>query len=165
MKLRLAVVPSFLFLLLPLTASALVTTDLIAGRNGTVAGVVQLYPDGDDAILEVAPVLEDGWLVRKVQVYFGEDMLPLTRSGNPRVGRFPIKKAYGDQASEYALVVLEGLCSGTGNGGDEFFVAVHADLLRDDSSLIGAWALFENPFTGPRLGWWGTLTRSEICGF
>jgi hypothetical protein len=163
MKLRLTVFPLFLFLLVPLMASAQVGVDLIAGRQAFVAGDVDVFPDGDNAIVYVAPYLDDGWLVRKVQVYFGEDMLPLTNSGNPKIGKFPIKKAYNPPA-DHGEPVIEGLCAAGQDGSDEIFLSVHVDLVKLDGSVVGAWADLGIPFTGRRFGSYGTFLRAAICG-
>jgi len=166
MKLRLAVVP-LLLVLLPMTAAAAVKVDLAAGRQLATAGDVLLYGDvNDDAWIEILP--DEGWLVRKVRVYFGKEMLPLTRWGNPKIGQFPIKRDYNEEYAEYVYVALEGQCAEALGLGDLLYVAVHADLVKGES-LVGAWAEFEIPFADDRLrqrswGFYGTFTRDEICG-
>ena len=164
MKLRLAVVP-LLLVLLPMTAAAAVKVDLAAGRQLATAGDVLLFGDGNDAWIDILPY--EGWLVRKVRVYFGKEMVPLTRWGNPKIGQFPIKKDYNEEYAEYVLVALEGQCAEGLESGDLLNVAVHADLVKGES-LVGAWAEFEIPFAVDRLrqqswGFFGTLTRDEIC--
>jgi hypothetical protein len=162
MKLRLVVVPLFL-MFLPLTAAAGVGVDLVAGRINLPVGDVDMYADGDNAIVYVEPYPDGGWLVRKVQVYYGTEMVPVTRSGNPKLGKFPIKKAYNPPEG-HAEPSIEGLCSADRNASDLFFLSVHVDLVKLDGSVVGAWADFEFPFGAPRFGSYGTFLRGEICG-
>jgi hypothetical protein len=142
--------------------------ELLAGRGGFAAGSVTLVEDSVEGAVSVTVTgtadLDAGtvWLIKKAQLYLGVEPVPTARSGNPRMGRFPFKKAHGTPVTD-STFVLEGECPLLiGEEPDRNF-AVHADLVLVDidsgvalREAIGAWAWQAGAysFDGPAAGWW-----------
>ena len=145
--------------LLPMTAAAQIfTTPLLASRV-IEAGDVSIWEDGDAVVVYVET--SGDWLLRKLQVYFGEEMFPLRDNGNPKVGRFPFKKFYVEDPVSYSMVTIEEQCPLTLSEDATRIVAVHADLLNTVTlATVGAWALGPYEFEGPRWGWWNEYDLS-----
>lgn len=170
MKLRLAPILLVLFVMLPLVAAGDDQMPLMASQT-IAAGVVSIEEVADAVIIRVMPDLASGWRLKKVHVYFDESMLPLTRSGNPKVGQFPYRMAFPEPVEEPWVVVVE-QCPVTSIESAMRVVAVHADLVLlnaegEVDSVVGAWAQDElnaTAFEGPRWGWWNEYELSCVDG-
>ncbi|WP_438424705.1 hypothetical protein [Aquimarina macrocephali] len=96
-------------------------TKLIAGQNHE-AGTVTVDSDGTNLL--VTYNIDYNWTMKASHLYIGNcEELPLSRSGNPKIGKFPYKKEHEDGISEYTYTIplssLEGDC---------FCFAAHAEV-------------------------------------
>lgn len=100
-------------------------TKLIAGQNHE-AGTVTVDSDGINLL--VTYNINYNWTMKASHLYVGNcEELPLSRSGNPKIGKFPYKKEHGYGISEYTYTIplssLEGNC---------FCFAAHAEVDCND---------------------------------
>lgn len=109
------------------------STNLIAGQH-YVAGSVTIDIDGDNLIITYAT--NEDWTIGITHLHIGnceEDWVPLTGSGNPRIGHFEYTEPYSSSATEVVYVIsLEGI-------GDTFCFAAHAEV-KGPSGGETAWA-------------------------
>ena len=114
------------------TAVLCQTSDLIAGQN-EVAGTVEVYVDG--TVLFVVYTTTDGWTMDETHMSLGNctDDIPLTGSGNPKVGKF-----------EYSAVHSNGTTVVTYTADSssvpvQTCVAAHAVVTRSSGGNETAW--------------------------
>jgi hypothetical protein len=157
----------------PPAGPGLFVTPLIAGQDmENPAGVVAVWNSRDKLFIRVE--LNGAWLINTIQVYYGIDPVPTSKSGNPVQGHFPIKEEYPDPVDRYFLVLdmEEDLGFRWGQPYEYLRVqniAVHADLVILDESEEergpnpgdprvleeeGAWAYGDGTFEGSRWAWW-----------
>jgi hypothetical protein len=108
-------------------------TNLIAGQH-YVAGSVTIDIDGDNLIITYTT--NDDWSIGITHLQVGncdEDWVPLTGSGNPKIGRFEYTEPYSSSDTEVVYVIsLEEI-------GDTFCFAAHAEV-QGPSGGETAWA-------------------------
>ncbi|RIA08356.1 hypothetical protein OE09_0168 [Flavobacteriaceae bacterium MAR_2010_72] len=102
------------------------TTNLIAGQHHN-AGTVSVYTDGTNLIIEYAT--NDDWTIGVTHLQVGdcnEGWVPLTGSGNPKVGRFDFTEpSYQDTHQVVYIISLESLGLELG---DTYCFAAHAEV-------------------------------------
>ena len=84
---------------------ACVTVNLIAGQHH-VAGDITVYNDGENLI--IVYTTNDDWTIDLTHLSIGncdEDWVPLTGSGNPKVGRFEYTEPYSVSDHEVVYVI------------------------------------------------------------
>jgi hypothetical protein len=108
-------------------------TNLIAGQHH-VAGSVTIDIDGDNLIITYAT--SEDWTIGITHLQIGnceDGWVPLTGSGNPRIGHFEYTEPYSSSATEVVYVIsLEGI-------GDTFCFAAHAEV-KGPTGGETAWA-------------------------
>lgn len=108
-------------------------TNLIAGQHH-VAGAVTIDIDGDNLIITYTT--NDDWSIGITHLSVGncdEDWVPLTGSGNPRIGHFEYTEPFSSSSTEVVYIIsLEGL-------NDNFCFAAHAEV-QGSSGGETAWA-------------------------
>jgi hypothetical protein len=130
---------------------------LFAGQTLS-AGSVRLSNLGSDLNVELR--LQAEWLIEEVHLYVGEDPVPLTAGGNPRLGAFTHQETPVPAAQTWAhSITTDAAC------GEDLNVALHCSLARVDpqGTVLGretAWAQGEHEFAGSRWGWW---FRYPLC--
>ena len=128
-----------------------VTVNLMAGQHH-VAGDVSVYNDGENLI--VIFTSNGDWALGTTHLSIGncdEDWIPLTGSGNPKIGRFAFTDPYSATADEVVYVIpLEGL-------GDNYCFAAHAEV-QGPTGGETAWA------EGAQLGGrsWAMFVESNL---
>lgn len=109
------------------------STSLIAGQH-YVAGNVTVDIDGDNLIITYTT--NEDWSIGITHLSVGncdEDWVPLTGSGNPRIGHFEYTEPFSANSNEIVYVIsMEGL-------GDNFCFAAHAEV-NGPSGEETAWA-------------------------
>jgi len=106
--------------------------------------------------------MEDGWLIKEIQVHYGFEPPYSTKKGNAVPGKYPYKAEYNAPAASHN-VTLDLQDDYDFTWGQPWahlrfpYVAVHADVVKlDDKGNViaeeGAWA-FGNPFEGDQWGW------------
>ena len=132
-------------------------TALYAGRT-IDAGTVSIWNSRLAIFLVTEPIAE--WRIKEIQVYVGEDPIPVNRAGNPVVGKFPYKHEYEIPVPLYMLTI--DIEADLGSFVEIVNVAVHADLVLIDEGTgeivaeEGAWAFGPYEFEGSTWGWWFT---------
>ncbi len=128
--------------------------DLIAGQNSDAGEFTVSQNSLGNLVLRYETM--EGWELNAVHLYVGNcDEIPVTRSGNPKIGRFPIKVDLpnGTTVYEYVFEVV----------GDDFFcgcIAAHAEVSRDGQNET-AWA---NGLDFSENSWAMYLEQCESCG-
>ena len=101
---------------------ACVTVNLIAGQHH-VAGDVTVYNDGENLIIVYTS--NNDWTIDLTHLSVGncdEDWVPLTGSGNPKIGRFEFTEPYSVSDHEVVyLINLEDL-------NENYCFAAHAEV-------------------------------------
>lgn len=99
-----------------------ISVNLIAGQHD-IAGSVKVYNDGENLI--IVYTTNDDWTLDLTHLSIGncdEDWVPLTGSGNPKIGRFEFTEPYSISDHEIVYVIsLEGL-------DDAYCFAAHAEV-------------------------------------
>ncbi len=108
-------------------------TDLMAGQH-YVAGSVTISVDKTD--LTITYSTNDDWVLNETHLYAGEkDLIPVTKKGNPKIGKFPYKGEH-DGVNEFSysipLADLKDI--------ECFTVAAHAVVTRVSSKTTSAQA-------------------------
>ena len=102
------------------------TTNLIAGQHYT-AGTVSVYTDGENLIIEYATTGD--WTIGVTHLEIGDcqdGWVPLTGSGNPKVGHFDYTEpTYQDSHQVVYVISLESLGL---TEGDTYCFAAHAEV-------------------------------------
>lgn len=101
------------------------TTPLMAGKC-YVAGKVNVYNDEDYVYVEY--ITENGWYLKETHLYFGNcNAIPLTKTGNPKVGNFPYKNVNGINQVYQFYKIPKSKASGCN------CVLTHASVVKLDS--------------------------------
>lgn len=108
-------------------------THLVAGQH-YVAGSVTINIEGDNLIITYST--NEDWTIGITHLSIGncdEDWVPLTGSGNPRIGQFEYTEPFSSTSTEVVYVIsLEGL-------DDNFCFAAHAEVVGPSGEET-AWA-------------------------
>lgn len=110
-----------------------VVVDLIAGQN-YVAGTVSIDVDEQDLILTYRTV--DGWSIEETHMSIGdcgEQWVPTTGAGNPKIGQFEHASGQGDDITEVIYLINKDAVS------DIYCFAAHAVVQRSGARET-AWA-------------------------
>ncbi len=104
--------------------------DLIAGRNADAGDVVIA---NDDTFIYVIFMAEDGWTISETHVAVGNSVeeLPQTRSGNPKVGRFPYAGTHNNETMVVYAIPRVSL-----NGRECYAIAAHAVVQNNDNRRV-----------------------------
>ena len=108
--------------------------DLIAGQHRNV-GDISVCNDSNNLYVQYATV--DGWTMTETHlaVDIQLDLIPQTRSGNPKVGRFPYQRTYIPGMEEDTFVI--NLAAAGFKEGDKLIIAAHAVVqLKDDQDNL-----------------------------
>lgn len=102
---------------------------LIAGQN-IDAGDVCLAVEGDN--LQVTYTTQNGWQLTEAHLWTGSVFadIPMTKQGNPRIGRFPYQTGNISGANNYTFSVP--LSSLSADCGINYYLAAHAALRKDN---------------------------------
>lgn len=121
-------------------------TSLIAGQTIDIGTVTVRI---EDNILFVDYATEGGWVLAASQLAVAATLeeIPVTRSGNPKVGHFPFKETHDPVVTDYTYSV--DLEAWDLREADELYFAAHADvqLLSKGGEVLeeeGAWGEGEN---------------------
>lgn len=110
-----------------------ITVNLIAGQHYT-AGAVTLDIDGENLIITFST--NSDWSIKATHLSVGncdDDSIPVTNSGNPKVGNFEYSAEHADGTNEVVYIIsLAGL-------GDNICFAAHAEVVGPDGEET-AWA-------------------------
>jgi len=110
-----------------------ITVNLIAGQHYT-AGTVKLDIDGENLIIKFST--NSDWSIRATHLSVGncdDDSIPVTNSGNPKVGNFEYSAEHAEGTNEVIYTIsLAGL-------GDNICFAAHAEVIGPDGEET-AWA-------------------------
>ena len=110
-----------------------VTVNLIAGQHYT-AGNVKMDIDGENLIIIFST--DSDWSIRATHLSVGncdDDSIPVTNSGNPKVGNFEYSAEHADGTNEVVYTIsLAGL-------GDNICFAAHAEVVGPNGEET-AWA-------------------------
>ncbi|UCC23060.1 MAG: hypothetical protein JSW23_03070, partial [Planctomycetota bacterium] len=69
-----------------------VTLKVWAGANLVNSGTGGIWNSRNKLHIQVEPT--GGWRIREAQIYAGNEPIPTTSSGNPKIGQFPYKREY-----------------------------------------------------------------------
>ena len=110
-----------------------VTVDLIAGQHHT-AGNVKMDVDGENLIITFTT--NSNWSIKATHLSVGnceDDAIPVTNSGNPKVGNFEYSAEHADGTNEviYTISLV--------NLGDNICFAAHAEVIGANGEET-AWA-------------------------
>ncbi len=78
------------------------TADLLVGAKLVDVGDVEVYNDQQKLYINVLP---DGYRINEVQIYAGDQPIPVTTGGQPAPGQFPYTVKYAEPVSEHQLVL------------------------------------------------------------
>ncbi|MFY7671546.1 hypothetical protein ACOSP6_10730 [Tenacibaculum sp. MEBiC06402] len=84
------------------SAQVIFETDLMAGQHH-VAGTVTLAVDGSNLVITYST--NSSWVLNETHLYAGDkDLIPVTRKGNPKIGKFPYKGEH-DGVNEFSYTI------------------------------------------------------------
>ncbi|MFH1216100.1 MAG: choice-of-anchor O protein [Pseudomonadota bacterium] len=104
-------------------------------------GTVQVWNTRDSLQVKIAPLFElwqdQGWKIRGVDLYVGEEPVPVNADGTPIVEAFTYRESYGVPISEYrlALPFQEAMQFSWGEPYEDLRfqnISVHADMVQID---------------------------------
>jgi hypothetical protein len=105
--------------------------DLIAGQHTDVGSVTVA---NDEDTLYVTFATEGGWVMLETHLAVATslDGIPMTPSGNPRIGLFPYQTQHDPAVTEYTYEIS--LADAGYEPGDELFIAAHASVALIDEN-------------------------------
>lgn len=105
------------------------TEDLIAGQN-YLAGEVVISTTTEGKLL-ISVKTDDPWVFKAIHLYVGiKGNLPVTKTGNPVPGKFPVISEFSDYQS--AITYEFNLADITKDEKGCFIIALHADVYKLD---------------------------------
>jgi hypothetical protein len=107
-----------------------VNVDLMAGQNYDAGDFTITLNDGDYIIRYETM---NGWELDAVHLYIGDcDEIPISKSGNPKIGKFTIKETFADGTTVFEYVLEDDIafCG---------CIAAHAEVSKDGQNET-AWA-------------------------
>ena len=122
------------------------TVDLIAIQTMDI-GSVEVSNTADN--LYVTYSSEDGWLMLNTHLFVGEFTdLPMTPSGNPKVGDFPYKEVFSNYPTEVTFEIPLSLLT------ENYTIAAHAELaLIEDGVIVEEVTAWGEGTTFPGKNW------------
>jgi hypothetical protein len=101
---------------------------LIAGKHITAGEIIVTT---DSQTLYITYKCIDGWMMTEAHLCVGDDLwedFPLTKKGNPKVGRFPYKMGFDPPVTEYTFAVP---MDPDWKPGDIILIGAHAALIKE----------------------------------
>ena len=116
-------------------------TELFAGRDLTIAGNVRVWTSGE--LLFIRYSTDSGWEIYETHLAIATSLseIPQTKSGNPKIGRFPLKSNHpeGTEGVTYVVNIYDYLPVGDLSG-KTLVIAAHAVVGHPDFGRETAWA-------------------------
>ena len=110
-----------------------ITTNLIAGQH-YIAGAVTVDIDGENLIITFST--NSNWTIKATHLSIGDcddQSIPVTSSGNPKVGNFEYSSTHSDGTNEVIYTISLAAI------GDDFCFAAHAEVIGPTGEET-AWA-------------------------
>ncbi|WP_442267112.1 hypothetical protein ACSIGC_05275 [Tenacibaculum sp. ZS6-P6] len=107
------------------------SADLIAGQNEIIGSVTLSF---DRTNMYVTYTANDNWTIKATHLYLGDcDLIPTTRKGNPKIGKFPYKMNHNN-INEFTYTIPNSSLRGI----NCLCIATHAEV-SNGSSNETAW--------------------------
>lgn len=118
-----------------------VYTELYAGRDQEIVGDVFVRRSGQ--FLSITFTTDSGWTMSETNLAVATSLegIPQTKSGNPKIGRFPYKADHPDGTETHTFVInLNDYYPNWGWSGNTLYFAAHAVVSHPDEGEETAWA-------------------------